>query len=61
MKFDTLLEAYLKALKECDGCGGISTGSVFSGHSGPNDTYAPGDSRKVIDKKKKRKIVRRKK
>ncbi len=46
-------ETYLRLLSEMDAA------SVFVGHSGPNDTYATGDSRNVIKrvrvKKKKRK------
>lgn len=61
LEFNTSFETLLKTILECDGgCGATNNASVFSGHSGPNDIYATGDSRRITDVPKKRRKKRRK-
>jgi len=59
--FNDSFETLLRTILECEaGCGAVSNASVFSGHSGPNDTYATGDSRRITDVPKRRKKKRKK-
>lgn len=53
--FNDSFETLLRTILECEaGCGAVS--DEFSiGHSGPNDTYATGDWRRITDVPKRRK------
>lgn len=63
LTFEQYYQKMMTQLKE-DAGGAMTDASVFSGHSGPNDVYAPGDSRNVFGtprrkKRRKKRILRR--